>query len=321
MTTCFKCNGSGLKPCKSSQLHLKCPCPVCKGNGRLESNRDRLITNNYRPFKEIESHIDISYLNNLEADVILTSLCGTLFIQQIEFGHKVTTDDYICAAGAVQHFRDSSLPDPAKFLDLGTGLGSVLMLVTAGLDLNSKSLIHGIEIQDRHVNLARKSLALNEIIATIFHSDLRDFSPATTYDLITATPPYFPAISGSLPINPNRAQCAFELNGDINDYLLLASKCLSKTVNARVVVANGGSVDRTITAGFNMGFQCLERIDVHGKTGKGVIFSVYVFKWSDDDVAVKEDVKDLYIRDFDGEFTADYQQLVDLVLKRRQGLE
>jgi tRNA1(Val) A37 N6-methylase TrmN6 len=237
-----------MKPCKNAELHLRLPCPVCKGVGHLISKRN-LNGKIYRPFKDLKSHIDPFYTSTLEAGVALTSLCRNWFIHQIQCGHRITSDDYVCAAFGCRHFLKSGLPRPKTYLDLGTGLGSVLMLVISGLDLNMDTVIHGVEIQERHVQLARQSLALNTLNATIFHSDLREFCPEITYDLITATPPYFPASSGSLPISANRAQCAFELNGDVSDYLALASKCLSKTSSARIVLANGGHVSRTINAG------------------------------------------------------------------------
>ena len=313
---CFKCSGSGLKPCKSSQLYLKAACTVCKGVGQLKLTRDSNTTSKkFRPFKDLEPKIDSSYLDSLEEGICLTSLCGSWFLHQIEFGHKVTTDDYLVAAVAAEHFSNHKLPDPMKYLDLGTGLGSVLMLVTSALNLNNRSTLHGVEIQSRHVDLARRSLELNSVKATIFHSDLRDFEPLEVYDLITATPPYFPVVSGSLPISSNRAQCAFEMNGDVKDYLFLASKCLSKSSTARVVVSNGGSVSRTIVAGAEVGFECFERVDVHGKFRKDVLFSVYLFKWAAD-ITTEEIVKDLYIRDNEGQFTTEYEELVNLVLKK-----
>lgn len=82
-----------------------------------------------------------------------------------------------------------------RVLDLGTGNG-VIPLLLAGI--GEPGMIHGLEIQPRLVEMARRSVALNGLshLITIIEGDLCFPPPALkagSYDLVISNPPYLRA--------------------------------------------------------------------------------------------------------------------------------
>jgi hypothetical protein len=51
VSICWKCSGTGFKPVKNSQLHLKRECTVCKGKASLVPYHKVKESRPYRPFK------------------------------------------------------------------------------------------------------------------------------------------------------------------------------------------------------------------------------------------------------------------------------
>lgn len=82
-------------------------------------------------------------MDGIEDDIMLTSLCGRWMIYQIEHGHRTTTDDCALAAIIVQHFKSNHHVEKLveRYIDLGTGLSSVLQLVSWGLELQSHNAL------------------------------------------------------------------------------------------------------------------------------------------------------------------------------------
>ncbi|KAJ3363303.1 hypothetical protein HDU91_003049 [Kappamyces sp. JEL0680] len=293
--------------------------------------------NPYRPFKEpYTGHCPLArfdmanptvrqtILSTVGPDEMLTALGGHWMIYQLERGHRITTDDCIISALVVHHYKSrpsgSGRSVPGRYLDLGTGLASVLHLVSLGLDLKAAgAVVLGLEAQERHVELARRTTHFNGLDAAILHTDLRDvYQDATAYpealkfDLVTGTPPYFPPANGSLPHLKNRAECAFEFRGDVGVYLGVASQVLKS--DGVVFIANGGTVDRTVRAGIEHGFSCIRRWEICGRIGKETLFNVYMFLVADKP-ATDPVVDRVYIRDAMGQFTKQYEGLVALVGK------
>ena len=347
---CFKCKGTGLKPCKEKQANLKLVCTVCrvpvvelveweqqrvdlKPSIRIfKIDGKRLGKSSLKPLLNAYDKQDFYALNSFlmlpeNNHIMLTALCGDWMIYQFKNGHKITTDDCFIGALVVKHFSIlGNIQKPKKYLDLGTGLGSVLQLVTWGLELENNNVI-GIEAQKIHVELARKSLFINNCSANIIHADLRELAQYSQkdwsdcdveFDLITGTPPYFPVKNGPLPKSLNRALCAFEMKGDVSDYLKTASLLLKRSRDASVFIANGGPIQRTIDAGIAVGFKCIARWGLVGIKGKPVLFSVFHFKWKEyilDPLNIQEDINDpetdvVVVRDENGQFTLEYQELV-----------
>lgn len=85
-----------------------------------------------------------------------------------------------------------------------------------------------IEAQGESVTLARKSAAYNGLgdRYEIRHADFREasaFHDSERFDLVLASPPYFPPGTGVEGDHPQKVACRFELRGDIADYARVAS--------------------------------------------------------------------------------------------------
>lgn len=77
-------------------------------------------------------------------------------------------------------------------LDLGTGNGVIPLL----LSNRTNAMITGLEIQERLADMARRSVALNELTdkINIITGDLREVHeelPQSYFDVVTSNPPYF----------------------------------------------------------------------------------------------------------------------------------
>ena len=80
-----------------------------------------------------------------------------------------------------------------------------------------------IEAQAESVRLAKKSAAYNGLLDRydIRHADFREaqaLDPDEAFDLVLASPPYFPVGAGLEGDHPQKVACRFELRGDITDY-------------------------------------------------------------------------------------------------------
>ena len=322
---CWKCNGTRQKLNRLKQL---VSCNVCAGSGSITTAIPE-AKKPYRPFKlPINKGPPSKYgfydpLMKPRLNEILCGLSGKWCIYQHEHGHRVTTDDYCCAAIAVQEMKSKSI---TAHLDLGTGLGSVLNLVRwAFNDLQQST---GVEAQVKNAELAKKTIEFNfgSLNADIINCDLRelDFMKLGKFDLVTGTPPYFRNHSGSLPVEDGRHMCAFEFRGGIQDYCFLASKLL-RDRDSRFVVANTSlEISRTETCGRDHGLELVRRVDFHGKEGKRSLFSIFVFRLclrNDsntqdthqeprlDSPALQPEIESINIRDCNGEYTQDYINL------------
>lgn len=79
-----------------------------------------------------------------------------------------------------------------KILDLCSGNGVIPLLLSA----RTKAHITGVEIQERLVNMAKRSIKYNELSDQIqvIQGDLKDMQPMlghSSFDAITCNPPYF----------------------------------------------------------------------------------------------------------------------------------
>jgi tRNA1(Val) A37 N6-methylase TrmN6 len=311
---CWKCKGTGLKPQKKSQPQRH--CTVCLGLKYTQK-----ITNQkhkpYRPFKAVwnvpgpKAKYEMMDTRMIPGDdEMLSSLAGHWCIYQLEHGHRMTTDDVGCAAVACKQ-----RPNIKSHLDIGTGLGSVLNTVHWYYhDKIEKSV--GLEAQAVHVRLAKRTVEFNGISAKcdIRHQDLRLLEKeyfTEKFDLITGTPPYFPAPNGTMPVVAGRAMCAFELRGGIELYCKIASWFLSPT-GVFVVAQTGIEIKRTEEAGRAVGLVPTSRWEFHGKVGKPCLFVVFVFERKD---CVDYPVHTVNVRDEDGQFTSEYQNLMTMLGK------
>jgi tRNA1Val (adenine37-N6)-methyltransferase len=167
----------------------------------------------------------------------LCNLVGSWRILQRVASHRWTTDDLVTSYMAGRHIinkrkttapadsdTDDGVPKSFRYLDLGCGNGSVLLMTTWQLmtkllpphetttTKTTKLTCVGIEARKEAVQLARRSIAFNigdnheQVHVKVHHGDFRTIVDAwqsrkedraakteeeLRYDLITGTPPYF----------------------------------------------------------------------------------------------------------------------------------
>jgi tRNA1(Val) A37 N6-methylase TrmN6 len=186
-------------------------------------------------------------------------------------GHRFSVDDLATAWEAVR-----ARPEAESFLDLGCGIGSVLLMVAWRLPTARG---FGIEAQDISVELARRNVrenALGERVSLV-HGDLRDATRAWSHgphDLVTGTPPYWPVGTASPSPDPQRAACRIELRGGVEDYLAAAARVLSPR-GAVVVCADGRAPERVLRGADAAGLVPIRRLDIVPRASKGTLFSVW----------------------------------------------
>lgn len=159
-------------------------------------------------------------------------LIGDWHVYQRTGGHRTSTDDLITAWYAVHRAPGT----PPRYLDLGCGVGSVLLMVSHKL---RPQVALGIEAQAQSVAMAARAvteLPGHETQIDVQHADFRevDFG-GESYDLITASPPYFPLDAGVLPADPQRRACRFETRGGVEEYLGTAARAMGEQSRLYVV--------------------------------------------------------------------------------------
>ena len=187
-------------------------------------------------------------------------------------GHRFSLDDLATAWEAAR-----AGPDATSFLDLGCGVGSVLLMVAWRLPA---ARIFGVEAQAVSFALARRNVEDNHLAAraTLVHGDLRDVTrdwPHGRCALVTGTPPYLPEGTALASPDPQRAAARLELRGGVEDYLAAAARVL--TPEGRVVVcADGRTPERVVRGAAAAGLAPRRRLDVVARAGAaGPLFSVW----------------------------------------------
>lgn len=147
-------------------------------------------------------------------------------IIQRKRGHRYSVDDMM-----VGHLACTYADNPKRILDLGCGIGSVLLMTAWGFP---DAQLVGVEAQEQSIGLARRNVVLNgcEERTKLFHGDLRSLEElrgAASFDLVTGTPPYFNPKAATPCSDPQRAHAKFELRGGIEDYAKAAARLLSPT--------------------------------------------------------------------------------------------
>ena len=161
---------------------------------------------------------------SIHAHETLDAISGHFRLFQLADGHRFSTDDILTA-----WYGTSWCPTVRRALDLGSGIGTVGMICAWRLP---GAHVVTIEAQTDSVALARKSARYNglEHRCEIREGDFRVpdlFQTGETFDLITASPPYFPLDAGIRSEHPQKLACRFELRGTIADYCAIASRRLA----------------------------------------------------------------------------------------------
>ena len=119
-----------------------------------------------------------------------------------------------------------------KYIDLGTGIGSILLIVANKLRPNVSI---GLEAQKISVSILQKTLSELPSDAPNISTHLIDIRYVLndfpelyqSIDLLTGNPPYLPTTTGRFPKDQQRQEARFETRGGIEDYCLVASQLLS----------------------------------------------------------------------------------------------
>lgn len=159
-----------------------------------------------------------------EEDETLDYLCGWYRIFQYAKGHRYSTDDVLTAWYGTTH-----APRVARAADLGSGIGSVALISAWRLP---GAQFCTVEAQEISLRLARKSVRYNGLESrfTLHHGDLRDASILANeepFDLVTGSPPYWPAGTASKAEHEQAVPARIEIRGSVADYAQAASRILA----------------------------------------------------------------------------------------------
>lgn len=264
-------------------------------------------------------------------DEDLCYLCGDWRLFQKQRGHRWSLDDLVTAfvATATDEERAQVLGAPARptdddparapnarLLDLGCGLGSVLLMVAWRLPA---ARVLGVEAQAARAALGRRSVAYDgaDDRCAILDGDLRApevqaaLAAAGPFSLITGTPPYFPRGTGTESRTPQVAPCRFELRGGVEAYLEAAAPLLD--ADGRLVVCTATlERERVAAAARATSLAVREHWEIIPREGKAALVAVDVLAR---DAAAGTRSCELTVRDRAGVWTAPFR-----AVRRAMGL-
>lgn len=234
-----------------------------------------------------------------EEDEDLCFLTGDWRLFQKRRGHRWSLDDLVTAWVAVRGRN----PDQAiRALDLGCGLGSVLLMVAWSLP---RAQLVGIEAQPDRAAMGRRSIAYNgvEDRCRILDGDLRDLDRGVQpFDLVTGTPPYFPRGTGTESAKPHAMPCRFEVRGGVEAYFEAARHVLAPA--GEIVVCSAALERQRVTHVLReLGLHCREHWDIIPRVGKSSLVMVDVVTL----VPVEATSHTLVVRDRSGAWTPEFQ--------------
>ncbi len=231
----------------------------------------------------------------------LSLLAGDWRILQKHRGHRWSLDDLVTAAFAAEVTGAAA---PARILDLGSGIGAVLLLLAWRFP---EARLTGVEAQAESLALARRSIEWNGCAARCEAQlgDMRDAAvvAASAFDLVTGTPPYLPLGTATVPRRAEQPGCHLELRGGIEDYAGAAARALAPRGRFVVCHSDRARVERAAeAAGLSLG----RARDVVPRRGKAPLFSVYELGQGD---LTRRELEPLVVRDHSGEWSGEFRAL------------
>ena len=203
-------------------------------------------------------------------------LAGDWRILQKLDGHRWSLDDLVTAWFAAETVAEES---PRHYIDLGCGIGSVLLLVAWRLPLVRAI---GVEAQAVSFGLAQRSIAGNDVgtRCAVRLGDLRD--PAVVpegaiFDLVTGTPPYLPPGTSRESLRVQCGPCRIEHRGGIEDYCAAAARLLVPG-GWFVTCAGGTQSERVHAAARAAGLRVVRSRDVVPRVGKAPLLAVHALQ-------------------------------------------
>jgi tRNA1Val (adenine37-N6)-methyltransferase len=231
----------------------------------------------------------------------LCYLAGDWRLFQNIRGHRWSLDDLVTAWVATRGLDPHTT---RRALDLGCGLGSVLLMIAWILP---EAEVTGIEAQADRAALGRRSIAYNGVGARcrIVDGDLRRDAPAGPFDLVTGTPPYFPRGTGIESDKPHAAPARFEHRGGVEDYLAVAADRVAPA--GRIAICSSVLArDRVDAAVRTLGLGHHERWAIVPRAGKDPRIIVDVMAHTG---APTPATHELVVRDRDGRWTPAFQRV------------
>lgn len=231
--------------------------------------------------------------------VRIDTLSGNFRIYQPDEGQRYSTDDMMTAWMAIICSSDNP---PERFIDLGSGLCSVPMIVM--WRFNSLSGV-GIELRDNRRELGLKSLEMNGLSNRfkLLQGDLRDLEFDEKFGLITSTPPYYKGSEGPLSPHDDKSAARFELNGSIEDYFITADRHLAND-GIFITVYPYAYRERVYQACEKCSMSVMKRTDIIPRDGKPPLISLFACSRNEN----IETVNTLTIRDEKGNYTQEYNE-------------
>ena len=199
-------------------------------------------------------------------------LSRRLAIWQRADGHKAASDDVLLAWWAAE-----MRPDARRCLDLGTGKGTVALLLSQALP---RAYIVGVEALPESHTLALRNIAENGLVGR-FDARLGDLRAKTLlageapFELVTGAPPFMPVGSGVLPRDAQRAAGRFELRGGVEAYVETAARHLAAD-GVCVILMDGAGGPRAMRAFEASGLTVYRRLDVLPRPGRPPTYQLVV---------------------------------------------
>jgi tRNA1Val (adenine37-N6)-methyltransferase len=178
----------------------------------------------------------------------LDMLSGEWRIFQRKDGHRYSTDDLLCAWFGAEACASRGI-SVDRALDLGSGIGSVAMMVAWK---HPDARLVAVEAQAISADLFARSLRYNGAADRIDlrRGDLRDESivpERSAFDLVTGSPPYFDEADGVVSVLPQRGPCRFEQRGGVEGYALAGARALAPS-GVMAIVHTWAARDRIAAA-------------------------------------------------------------------------
>ena len=217
-------------------------------------------------------------------------------------GHRFSSDDVVTAWAAMR-----LVPRPARALDLGCGIGSVLLHVAW---CAPEATLVGVEAQAVSFALVQRNVAHNGVSArvTVHHGDLRDDEVIARlgggFDLVTGTPPYFPPSTAVDAMDAQRAYARVEYRGGVEAYIAAARRVMAPA-GTLVLCGDADADGRVRAATASAGLARVGRWMVLPREGAKALFTVWAMRFEAEG-AIDET---LTLRDARGEPTDDARRL------------